>query len=124
MSVKKFVALPPSESCRRIGFDKAYVKHVGPARIPTLFVEGEAPCFNMEVRLWPLIYIDCPEYWGIEVVGCLPGGICLTAIKPYHVSIPLAGIIGSRGIEVLGAHQSEKIDLEGGCHSGIEITAE
>jgi hypothetical protein len=26
----------------------------------------------MEIKLNPLVYIRQPEYWGIEVVGCLP----------------------------------------------------
>jgi len=70
------------------------------------------------VRLSPLIYIECPEHWGIEVLGFLPGNICLTAMKPYAVAIPLTGITGYKGIEVLGARRSEQIDVEGGCDRG------
>jgi hypothetical protein len=54
----------------------------------------------------PLIYIQQPEYWGIEVVGCLPG-IGLPE-APYTISIPLDGITGTKGIEVIGATRSEK----------------
>ena len=66
----------------------------------------------MTVRLSPLIYIRQPEYWGIEVVGSLPG-FCLTALAPYTVSIPLAGITGTKGIEVIGANKKQKIVVPG-----------
>lgn len=80
-----------------------------------LVVRGEAPCLNMEVRLVPLIYIDCPDFWQIEVTGTLPGGFCLTAMKPYVVSLPLAGITGREGIELVGANGSKRFSVLGGC---------
>ena len=80
-----------------------------------LTVSGEAPCLNMTVSLVPRIYVKCPEYWAIEVVGTLPGGFCLTAMRPYLQFIPLTGIIGSKGIEVVGANGSKTFDLTGGC---------
>lgn len=116
MSLRDFAAAPAAESFRRIHFDSAEVVSDFPGGY-TLIVRGEAPCLNMEVSLSPLIYIDCPEYWGIEVIGSLRGNICLTAMKPYVVAIPLNGITGSRGIEVLGPRRSERIEVEGGCES-------
>lgn len=65
----------------------------------------------MEVDLIPLVYIRQPEYWGIEVTGCLPAGIGLPTTAPYIASLPLNGIIGTRGIEVIGATRSEKISV-------------
>ncbi len=117
MSLRDFAASPAAESIRRIDFDSAEVVGNFPGG-HVLLVRGEAPCANMEVRLSPLIYIDCPEYWGIEVLASLPGSVCLTAMKPFALAIPLAGITGSKGIEVLGARRSEQIDLEGGCEPG------
>lgn len=108
-------ANPASENCRRIDFDKAEVR---PGFIPHtwfLIVSGMKPCANMDVSLRPLIYIQCPEYWGIEVIGCLPGGICLEALVPYTEAIPLNGTIGCKGIEVLGARRREQIEVEDGC---------
>jgi len=116
MSLRDFAALAAAESVRRINFDSAEVVNVAGRNI--LIVRGEAPCLNMNVSLSPLIYIECPEYWGIEVIGSLPGCICLTAMKPFVLALPLDGIIGSKGIEVLGARRSEQIDVEGGCESG------
>jgi hypothetical protein len=117
MSLRDFAASPAAESIRRIDFDSAEVVGDFPGG-HILLVRGEAPCANMEVRLSPLIYIDCPEYWGIEVLGSLPGNICLTALHPFELTIPLAGITGSRGIEVLGGRRSEQIEVEGGCERG------
>lgn len=114
MSLREFVAAEAAESFRRIDFDAAEVVGNFPGG-QILIVRGEAPCLNMDVQLSPRIYVMCPEYWGIEVVGSLPGGFCLTAMKPYVVALPLAGIVGCRGIEVIGARRSEKIELEGGC---------
>jgi hypothetical protein len=65
----------------------------------------------MEVDLVPLVFIQQPEYWGIEVVGRLPGGIGLPVQAPYSVSINLSGITGTKGIEVIGATRSEKIEV-------------
>jgi hypothetical protein len=80
-----------------------------------LVVSGQVGCWNMEVALTPVIYIRCPDYWEIEVVGTMPGGFCLEAIKPYVVTIPLSGITGSKGIEVVGANKREQFQVSGGC---------
>jgi hypothetical protein len=47
-----------------------------------LRVGGTKPYANMSVDLSPLAYIRQPEYWGIEVVGRLRGGIPLPAEVP------------------------------------------
>lgn len=76
-----------------------------------LQVTGTKPFLNMEVQLEPLVFIQQPESWGIEVVGRLPGGIGLPALAPYDVTIPLSGITGTRGIEVIGASRSKEIRM-------------
>jgi hypothetical protein len=65
----------------------------------------------MQVQLVPLVFIQQPEYWGIEVVGSLPGGIGLPALAPYEVSLPLAGFLGTQGIEVIGATRVQRFDI-------------
>jgi hypothetical protein len=65
----------------------------------------------MEVDLTPLVYIRQPEFWGIEVIGRLPGGIGLPTTAPYTASLPLNGITGTKGVEVIGATRSEKISV-------------
>jgi hypothetical protein len=65
---------------------------------------------TMTVSLSPLVYIRQPEYWGIEVLGSLPG-LGLPAVAPYTVSLPLGGIIGTIGIEVIGANKKKQIAI-------------
>jgi hypothetical protein len=118
--VKELEALPVAESHRLIDFERAEV--VTLESFPPQFVltvSGTKPYANMEVELAPLVYIRQPEYWGIEVVGHLPGGIGLPVVTPYSVSLPLAGTLGTRGIEVIGASRSEKIDVPGGAPDGF-----
>ena len=110
-----FTSNPTTESCRLIDFEEAEIR-IG--LLPNTFfltVRGVQPCLNMKVRLVPLVYVDCPEFWGIEVVGCLPEGICLPAQGEYNVAIGLQGITGSQGIEVIGANRRQKFEVSGGC---------
>ena len=121
MSARNFAKNPPSESCRLIDFDSV---DVVPGIVPNTFfviVRGTTPCINMTVSLSPRIYIRCPEFWGIEVIGCLPGGICLPAIGHYEKVMSLIGITGSEGIEIVGATKREKRKVAGGCHSALEF---
>jgi hypothetical protein len=106
----EFARQPVAESVRLIDFEHAEVR---PGFLPgtyILVVSGTKPYLNMQVDLSPLVYIRQPEYWGIEVIGSLPG-IGLPALAPYTVSLPLDGIRGSIGIEVIGANQTQLIDL-------------
>ncbi len=110
--VRAYNDLPRAESQRVIDFEEAEV--VTLESFPPQFVlnvRGTKPFLNMEVDLVPLVFIQQPEYWGIEVVGRLPGGIGLPALAPYAVSLNLSGIIGTEGVEVIGASRSEKIDV-------------
>ena len=111
MSEELMQSTKAAESSRVIAFETAEVVPGIVNGTYFLIVTGEAPCFNMTVNLMPLIYIRQPEYWGIEVVGTLPGGICLDTMKPYHVSLPLTGVTGTKGIEVIGANQTKQFDV-------------
>ncbi|HUR01859.1 MAG TPA: hypothetical protein VM347_04915 [Nonomuraea sp.] len=102
---------PGSSSMRLIDFEEA---RVIPGIVPNTFilvVRGEKPYLNMRVELVPRRYVHRPDYWGIEVTGRLPGGVGLPVTAPYTVSLPLDGIIGYEGIEVIGAMSSKKIDV-------------
>lgn len=122
MSSPSFSSNSPAESHRLLDFEKAEVRPGFVTGTFILIVFGQAPCINMNVVLSPLIYIACPEYWGIEVVGQLPGGICLDTIKPYTVTHWLAGITGSKGIEVIGASKRKTFDVTGGCNQKASFT--
>jgi hypothetical protein len=111
MSAKLLKAPLPS-SVRLISFTKARIVPGIVNGTWILIVSGNKPCFNMTVRLSPLIYVRRPEFWGIEVVGSVPG-FCLPAIAPYTVSLPLAGITGTKGVEVIGSNKRQKIIVPG-----------
>lgn len=100
-----------ADSSRVISFDTAEVVPGIINGTYFLSVSGTAPYLNMTIRLVPLIYSHRPVYWGIEVVGTIAGGIGLPVSKPYHASLPLAGIIGTKGVEVIGATGTEQIDV-------------
>jgi hypothetical protein len=111
-AAQEYVSLPIPESQRLIDFEQAEVltlESFPPQYL--LAVSGTKPYLNMDVRLMPRVYIRQPEYWGIEVVGSLPGGIGLPALAPYSVSVRLNGTMGTRGIEVIGATRTETIEL-------------
>lgn len=116
--LQEFNELPPAGSCRLIDFESADIvvlESFPPQYV--LVVAGTKPYQNMKVELVPLVYVRQPEYWGIEVVGCLPG-IGLPATAPYTVSISLNGIIGTEGIEVIGATKSETREIPPGEQAG------
>jgi hypothetical protein len=112
---------PKSESHVLLDFDDIDIR---PGFITNTFfltVTGTKPCINMQVRLSPRIYVSCPDYWDIEVVGYLPGGVCLTAVAPYSETTELTGITGSKGIRVVGATKKEVREVSGGCKSGTNF---
>jgi hypothetical protein len=114
---------PAAQSYRLLDFESVEVSGGFVNDTYFLTVRGTTPCINMKVSLSPLIYIRCPEYWGIEVVGHLPHGICLDAIGHYEETIELTGITGSRGIEVIGATRTEIRDVPGGCDDSRAFSA-
>jgi hypothetical protein len=108
MKTAVFLKTPTPTSVRLINFTRAEVRPGFVTGTWILIVSGTKPYVNMTVRLSPLIYIRRPEFWGIEVIGSLPG-IGLPATAPYTVALPLDGILGTKGIEVIGATKKKKI---------------
>jgi hypothetical protein len=117
--LRAFQDLPKPASHSLIDFERAEVWSLATPAVlgfPPQFglgVTGITPFLDMEVELVPLVFTRQPEYWGIEVVGRLRGGgeIGAAAVEPYAVSIPLSGITGTKGVEVIGATRSEKIEV-------------
>lgn len=103
---------PPAGSSQLVSFERADVVTlmIYPPPPPKLVVTGQVPYMNIEVTLNPVRYIQRPEYWTIEVVGQMPV-IGLPAVAPYAVELDLTGLIGTKGIEVVGANQTERIDI-------------
>jgi len=116
-----YEALPPATTPKRLDF--SFARLITLESFPPQFVlevSGTKPYVNMDVALEPLVYVRQPEYWEIEVVGKL-AGIGLPVATPYRVSIRLNGIIGTRGVEVVGASRRQRFDVpvetteQGGC---------
>lgn len=109
MKAREITSMPQSEASRLVDFEDAeLIQGINPNEPPILVVSGTKPCINMEVRLIPRVYVRQPEYWEIEVVGVVPGGICLEAVAPYHVTLDRTPL-GTQGVEVVGATKSEKL---------------
>jgi hypothetical protein len=108
--LKEFEALPHPTMCRLINFDKAQVVPGIVAKTFFLIVTGTKPWFTMTVELHPRIYIIQPDYWGIEVIGCMHG-VLIPIPAPYHVWLDISHVIGKTGIEVIGANKTEKIKV-------------
>jgi hypothetical protein len=112
-SANAFNDLPLSSTCRLITFDKA---HAQPGIVNGtwfLYVSGEKLWSNMLVELIPAIYVTTPDYWLVEVVGCV-SGIGLPIMTPYHVTstqLTRGNGIGNKGIEILGATHKQIIDI-------------
>jgi hypothetical protein len=109
--LQAFASLPVAETCRLIDFENIEIA-IFDSMPPQIFltVTGVKPYVNMVVTLIPRVYVRQPEYWGIELVGCM-SGLGLSASTPYTVSISLNGVTGTMGIEVIGATKSEKKDV-------------
>jgi hypothetical protein len=116
-NIFKFENSEPGNSCRilarTIDGAKAEAKVVPGIVNDTyiLIVKGKKPYLNMRVRLSPLTYVRQPEYWGIEVLGCV-SGISLPTVGTYEEFLPLDGVRGTCGIEVMwSGGDTEKIDV-------------
>lgn len=107
---KLFNENPPAESARLLDFTDAEILSGIVNDTFFLTVSGKKPYINMDVKLFPLIYIQQPDYWEIEVVGILPP-IGLPATGDYTVSIALDSIRGKKGIEVVGATGRKRLEV-------------
>jgi hypothetical protein len=110
--MQRFMSAPPASNFRLIDFEYADVVIL--ESFPPQFVlrvSGTKPVANMTVQLVPLVFIQQPEYWGIEVVGSVPE-IVLPALAPYEVSLAVTSFIGTKGIEVIGANRVQRFDID------------
>jgi hypothetical protein len=108
--INTFQNLPKCESARLIDFKHAEIRPGFVNDTYFLIVTGTKPYLNMKVRLIPLVYVQQPDYWGIELVGTLPG-FGLPAEAEYTVSISIDGIRGKKGVEVIGAASRKCLDV-------------
>lgn len=91
-------ANPLPVTCRPIDFEDAeVVRRQGSYQ---LVVTGTVPYWNMTVRLTPVTYIRQPEYWEIQVEGCVSGDVVLPAVREFTATLDLEGTMGTEGIQV------------------------
>jgi hypothetical protein len=103
--------VPDPSSCRPIDFTRAFVRTLDTSPpVHVLVVSGLKPSSNMDVVLSPVTYIRQPEYWEIEVQGCMRG-LGLPVLTPYTATLRLGSTIGTMGVEVVGATRSQRIDV-------------
>ena len=105
---------PALPSCRLIDFDTVNVLYDSILGYPAVFVHGEKPYQAMTVELRSLFYVRPPEYWGYEVVGCLPDDAAVPDVTgPYVLVLPLpTAALGTKGIEIIGANRTQAIDID------------
>ena len=108
--VAAFNALPQPSSCRLIDFDDVQVMPGTILRTYFLIVKGSKPWATMDVGLHPLLYATRPDFTAIEVVG-RQNGMGLPQAAPYSAAIEITHLLGTRGIEVIGAAGRKKIEI-------------
>lgn len=101
-----------------IDFDRAELRRVPFQDSLYLWVSAKKPDSRFELRLAPRIYHDRPDFWGIEVVvvqnGCAANDIGGEPQAVVERSVPLVGIVGKKGIAVIGANRSQHIEIDDG----------
>ena len=111
--MEEFNAFPMATSCRLQNFDDYDLVPGFINETYFLRVRGTKGWVFMKVELVPLIYVRRPEYWEIEVVGCL-SGFDLPRITKYETSFvaltPASGA-GTKGIIIRGANKKVKVDF-------------
>jgi hypothetical protein len=111
----------PAPTCRNptvIDFAKASVRQTASEATAyryVLTVTGTKPSISQSVRLFPVVYIQQPDYHLIQVQTCDPEGPVLDVTAPYTVTMSFLGSMGRKGIAVggTGDHQ-QRFDLDSG----------
>jgi hypothetical protein len=76
----------------------------------TLLVSGALSSPSIEIDLHPIVYIDRPEYWEVQVVATEVA--FLPPPPTYFVAaLPLARATGTLGVEVVGATRRMRRDV-------------
>jgi heat shock protein HslJ len=105
----------PCLNPKPVDFEKATVTDLpSTATSPRhrLTVSGEMPSVAQTVRLFPVVYIQQPEYWRIEAQTCDAAGAMPDLVGHYSVTYDFIGSKGTRGIEVAGkGEHTQRFDL-------------
>ena len=95
MPSQRFEVLPSAETCL-IDFDSVSI--VSSADRPGWYVRvrGLLPCVPMSVQLVPEVYAQRPDFWDN------------TGPTSFDVTLSRRGIVGTAGIEIVGATRRER----------------
>jgi hypothetical protein len=107
MRSDEFSNLPVAQTWRRVDFDWVSIEAATADHSAVVMVGGIKHWLNLRVELVPRCYQSRPEFWGIEVVGALPG-YGVSSVVDYNVTLQLDGIHGTQGIEIIGATKCER----------------
>ncbi len=111
-------SLSSAPSGQIIDFDVAELRKVPFQDSLYLWVSGKLPAPGVEVKLAPHLYRSRPDYWRIEVTAIrhlIPANDTGTKEDPllFERAVPLTGITGVMGIEVIGANKVQRIEITG-----------
>lgn len=122
MSGKQGSALSTVPLGQRIDFELAELRRMPFQDSLYLWVRGRLPAQGFDARLAPKIYqMGRPDYWDIEVaafariIAANDAGLCDNDAGDeliFERSVPLTGIIGTRGVTVIGANREQRIDID------------
>lgn len=109
-------SLSKGASGRVIDFETAELRKVPFQDSLYLKVTGQMPVSGFEVKLTPHVYLQQPDYWGIEVtIKSNPAkkseSDSTQKDLSFECSVPLIGITGKCGITVIGASMSKQIEI-------------
>jgi hypothetical protein len=99
---------PPQATCGPVDFEDAEVVFTPD---PTLRVRVDLTPPHTFVELRPVDYIQQPEHWEFNVVGCHVNGKPGSRPVTFTASRDLAGVLGTRGVVVVAGEHREEIDV-------------
>ncbi len=104
---------PTSLRAHLINFDQAEIRKSQFNDELFLFVTGEQPEKPWRAILAPVINQQTPDYLTVEVMRTRANDDQERRNKVhYQLSLPLNAISGKKGVMLLGANKSKKIDID------------
>ena len=101
-----------------IDFEKAELRRMPFQDSLFLWVKGRLPAQGFDARLAPRIYKNGrPDYWAIDVAA-FTSLVAANDVDAgngliFERSVPLTGITGIKGVTVIGANHSQRIEIDG-----------
>lgn len=96
---------------RLIDFDQAEIRHSQFNDELFLFVSGQPIENGWKAMLSPVIHHNKLDYLTVEVLK-VRSDKQNEMDKPYRASLPLGGIAGKKGVVLIGANETQTLDIE------------